>query len=444
MSVNGPTLTPLLSTHDLKRKCPQCCKKEKEITYSLKSVQHQCARTLLLCRAKGGRKWRPVDQRPTFVNPWQYEVCYFFEEGRGCTQHKNRCSFARSSEEAAVWNFEKRYRLDHAFLCHLVDQFDKGCDQLNGHEPHGNILDTLELRVACDFCLVKERETTCIVRAVNHACHRKLLLVKTRTSDKWRPVAKRPTHGIFGSKVQYQKCTYFVEGPVCERHGQTCNFARSHEEAAIWNYMRDNNIDKEELIRIVIKAESDLKTPTRRAESILKMFPGEFRELCKLCFLGKPQKLIGQRCSAHPWDPILVHRLSEKSDKHVYSQVRPLPQNCRFDYCSHVLQGKLCWHQPGSCMSAQSQVEMAVWKAEYSGLVIRPLLLQSSGSKPTESSQILMYCKVCLLELPSPKSFFLHCSSVEHAQLLSADTTTQWTGRPPPHNRHADFLMCQR
>lgn len=343
-----------------------------------------------------------------------------------------------------MWNFEKRYRLDHDFLCLLVDQFDEGCDQLNGHEPDSNILDTLELRVACDLCLVKERETTCIVRSVNHACHRKLLLVKTRTSDKWRPVSKRPTHGQFGSKVQYQKCTYFVEGPGCGKHGQTCNFARSHEEAAIWNYMKDNNIDKEELIRLVIKAESDLKTPTQRAESILKTFPGEFLELCKDCFLGKPQKLTSQRCNAHHWDPILVHRLSEKSDKHVYSQIRPLPQNCRFDYCRHVLQGKLCWHQPGSCMSAQSQVEMAVWKAEYSGLFIRPLLLQSSQSKPTESSQILMYCKVCLLELPSPESFFLHCSSVEHAQLLSADTTTQWTGRPPPHNRHADFLMCQR
>lgn len=444
MSVNGSTLTPLLSTHDLRLRCRQCCIKEKEITYSLKSVQHQCARTLLLCRVKGGSKWRPVDQRPTIVNPSRYVVCYFFEEGRGCTEHKNRCSFARSSEEAAVWNFEKQHRLDHVFLCLLVNQFDESCDQPNDHKPRSDIFDTLELNVACNLCLVKERETTCTIRSVSHACHRDLLLVKTRASDKYRPVSKRPTHGQFGAAVQYQKCIYFVEGSGCLKHRQTCNFARSHEEAAIWNYMRDNRIDKEELIRHVNKYKADLETPKCRAESILQSFPGKFLELCKDCFLGRPQRLTSQRCNSHRWDPILVHRLSEKNDKHIYNQIRPLPQNCLFDYCSHVLQGKLCWHQPGTCLSAHSQVERAVWRAEQSGLSIRPLLLQSSGSEPTESSQTLMYCKVCQCELASPERFSLHCSSVEHAKTLSADTTIQWTGRPPPHNRQAEFLMCHR
>lgn len=444
MSVDGSTLSHLLSTHDLRLKCPQCCQKEREITYSLKSVQHQCARTLLLCRAKGGSKWRPVDERPTFVNPRRYEVCHFFEEGRGCTQHRNRCSFARSSEEAAVWNFEKQHRLDHVFLCHLVDQSDESCNQPNSHKPPSNILETLELNVACNLCLVKERETTCTVQSVKHACHRNLLLVKTTASDKYRPVSKQPTHGPFGASVQYQKCMYFVEGSGCKKDGQNCKFARSHEEAAIWNYMRDNNIDTEELIRRVNKYKADLETPKCRAESILKSFPGKFLELCKDCFFGKPQRLTSQTCNSHRWDPILVHRQSEKNDKHIYNPIRPLPQNCLFDYCSHVLQGKLCWHQPGSCMSAQSQVEMAVWRAEHSGLSIRPLLLQSSQSKPAESTPTLMYCKVCQSELTSPESFYLHCSSIEHAQMLSADTTIQWKGRPPPHNRHTDFLMCQR
>lgn len=442
MSASGSTLTPLLSTHDLKRTCPQCCIKEKEITYSLKSVQHRCARTLLLCRAKGGSKWRPVNKRPA-INPRRYEVCYFFEEGRGCTQHKNRCNFARSPEEAAVWNFEKYHRLDRAFLCHLVDQSHQGSDQLNGHEPQSNIRDTLELRVACELCLIKERETTYTFRSVHHACRKQILLVKTMSSDKWRPVSKRPTLGNFGSRVQYQKCIYFVEGAGCDKHGQQCNFARSHEEAAIWNYMRDNNMDKEELISGVIQCESDLNNPKCRAETILKRFPGKFLELCKACFLGQPQRLMGKRCNAHRWDPLLVHRLSEGSDKQVYCQIRPLPPNCRFDYCSHVLEGKLCWHQPGSCTSALSHVEMAVWREEHSGISIRPLLLQLSPSEPTESTS-QMYCKVCLKELPSAESFYQHCSTPEHAQLLSEDTTIQWAGRPPPHDPQGAFLMCER
>lgn len=442
MSVNESGLT-LLSTHDLTLKCPQCCNKEREITYSLKSVQHQCAHTLLLCRAKGGSKWRPVDRRPTLIYPKQYEVCYFFKEGNGCTKHRNRCTFARSAEEAAVWNFEKKHRLDHDFLCDLMKQFDNSCDPPDTEKPPSSILDTLELSVACNFCLVKERETTCTIRSVKHYCHRDLLLVKTRDSVTYRPVSNRPTQQ-FSSRVQYQKCFYFVEGFGCNKHGENCTFARSHEEAAIWNYMRDNNIDKRELIRHVKEEKTKLETPKYRAESILKRFPGTFLELCKDCFHSKPQRLTSQRCTTHRWDPILVHRLSEKDDKQIYQEIHPLPHNCLFDYCSHVLQGKSCWHQPGSCMSAQSQVEMAVWRAEHSGHSIRPLLLQSSRSEPTKSPLTLTYCKVCQLEVTPPESFNLHCSSMEHALMLSADTAVQWTGRPPPHNRRADFLMCQR
>lgn len=442
MSVNGPTLTPLLSTHELTLKCPQCCRKEQEITYSLRSVQHQCAHSLLLCRAKGGGKWRPVDRQPALVHPRQYEVCHFFKEGRGCTQHRNRCTFARSSEEATVWNFEKQHRLDHDFLCYLVRQLNESCDQPGGSKP-GNILDTLELSVACKLCLVRERETTCTVGSVKHACRGDLLLVKTRGSDKYRPVSNRPTRQ-FSSKVPYQKCHYFEEGFGCRKEGQNCNFARSHEEAAVWNYMRDNKIDEEQLIRFVNEQTAKLETPEYQAESILKRFPGTFLELCKRCFHSKPQRLTSQRCNTHRWDPILVYRLSEKEDKQINNQIRPLPQNCRFEYCSHVVESKSCWHQPGTCMSAHSQVEMAVWRAEHRGVSVRPLLLKSSRSNQTESTQTLMYCKVCQLELTSPESFNLHCTSVEHAQMLSADTTIQWTGRPPPHNRRADFSMCQR
>lgn len=451
MSASGSTLTPLLSTHDLKLACAQCCVEEKEITYTLKSVRHQCACTLLLCRTKGGTKWRPVSKRPAFPKPSKYEVCHFFVEGSGCTYHRNRCSFARSKEEAAVWNFEKKHQLDHVFLCQLVAQSEAGCDQPNSRKPLGSVMVTLQLKVACELCCVKEKETTYAVRSVKHTCRRKLLLVKTSASDKWKPVSKRPTQGHFGANVIYQKCDYFVEGSGCTKHGNSCNFARSHEEAAIWNYIRDKNIDEDELFRQVIKSEAVHKTPESLAGDILKCFSGEFIELCKDCFLGQPQRLTGKRwnatCSrdaAHRWDPILVHHLSENNGKHIYSQVRPLPPNCRFDYCSYVLQGKPCWHQTGQCQSAQSQVELAVWRAEHSGLSVRPLLLQLSRRDQTESTNIMMYCKVCLIVLPSRERFYQHCSSLDHARLLSADTTIEWTGRRPPHNRQADLLLCER
>ncbi|XP_042261546.1 helicase with zinc finger domain 2 isoform X1 [Thunnus maccoyii] len=450
MSAIGSKLALLLSTHDLKLVCAKCSVREKEITYSLKSVQHQCARNILLCRAKGGSKWRPVSRRPAFPNPSQYMGCWFYVEGSGCTQHKNRCTFARSDEEAAVWNFEKRQGLDHTLLCNLLAQSERGYDQCNTSEPLGDILD-LDLKAVCDLCSFKENEITYTVKSVSHKCSRNQLLVKAKASNQWRPVSQRPTCGNFGLNVLYKVCNFYVEGSGCTQHGEKCTYARSCEEATVWNYIREKKIDKDELIRLVTESEHILETPESAAESILQEFSGEFIELCKDCFHDRPQKLTTKRwnatCSAdeaHTWNPVLVYHLSENSRKHIYNQVRPLPKNCQFKYCSHVREGKPCWHQAGHCSSAQSEVEMAVWKAEQSGLTVRPHLLQLNQREQTQPRQVTMYCKVCLLALSSPESFFKHCSSLEHAQLLSDDTTTKWKGRQPPHNRRAEFWLCDR
>ncbi|XP_053171368.1 helicase with zinc finger domain 2-like [Scomber japonicus] len=448
MSTRATKLALLSSTYDLKLVCIQCSVRKKEITYSLKSVQHQCSHDLLLCRAKGGGKWRPVSRRPKFPNPSQYMTCWFFEEGSGCTRHQNRCTFARSDEEAAVWNFEKHQRLDHDHLCYLISQSERGSDQSNTSKRLGDLLD-LDLKAVCDLCSVKENEITYTVESVIHKCSRNQLLVKAKATYQWRPVSERPKCGNFGQNVFYKACDFYVEGTGCTQHGESCTFARSFEEATVWNYVRGKKIDKDELIRHVAESEHISITPESAAESILQTFSGEFIELCKDCFHDRPQKLTVKRwnatCSAdkaHTWNPILVYHLSENNKNDIYSQVRSLPQNCQFKYCSHVRQDKPCWHQAGHCASAQSEVEMMVWKAEQSGLLVRPHLLHLSQQK--QSRQVSMYCKVCLLALSSTESFFKHCSSLEHAKLLSDDTTTKWECRQPPHNRRAEFWLCDR
>ncbi|XP_008300802.1 helicase with zinc finger domain 2 [Stegastes partitus] len=451
MSASGSKLSPLLLTHELKFVCAQCCVKQKEITYTLKAVNHQCARDVLLCKAKGGSKWRPVSRRPSFPSPSVYMACWFFKEGFGCTQHKNRCTFARSDEEAAVWTFEKNQGLDHMRLRHLMAQSERPPDQPSNAEPLGDLLAALDLKAVCDLCSLKQREVTYTVQSVIHKCGRNLLLAKDKGSDQWRLISERPVANHIGRNALYKVCDYFVEDSGCKQHtqGQGCTYARTHEEAAVWNYLRDKKMEKDELVKLI--TESSTTTPESAAESFFQEFSGEFLEFCKACFHESPQKLTDKRwndtCAAdaaHSWDPVLVYHLSENGRKHIYQQVRPLPQNCQFKYCSHVKQGKPCWHNAGHCRAAQSEVEMAVWKMEHSGLAVQPHLLQLSRQKQTHSRQVTMYCKVCCLALSSPQSFYKHCSSLEHAQLLSEDTTTKWKKRQPPHNRRAELWLCPR
>ncbi|XP_030584447.1 helicase with zinc finger domain 2 isoform X2 [Archocentrus centrarchus] len=449
MSGSDSRLSPLLSTHDLKLACTQCCVREKEITYTLKSVQHQCSHNVLLCKAKSGSKWRPVSRRPTFPNPSQYMACWHFVEGRGCTRHKNRCTFARSDEEAVVWTFEKHQGLDHTLLCNIIVQSERGPRQSNTAEPLGDILAVVDLKAVCDLCSVKENETTYTLQSIVHKCGRTLLLAKGKGSDQWKRVSERRTGEHIGRNVLYKVC----EDSRCTQHtqGRGCTYAKSFEEATVWNYIREKKLTKTELIRLLTESESILLTPEHAAESILLQFSGEFTEFCKDCFQEHPQKLTSKRwndfCaadSAHTWDPVLVYHLSENSRKHVYSQVRPLPPNCQFTYCSYIIQGKPCWHTAGQCHSAQSEVEMAVWKAEHTGLHVRPHLLRLSRQENKQPGKVTMYCKVCLLSLSSPESFYKHCASLDHAQLVAQDTTTTWRGREPPHNRRDEFWLCER
>ncbi|KAK7915419.1 hypothetical protein WMY93_011180 [Mugilogobius chulae] len=434
------SLEPLLAQYDLRLVCDQCSVKEKEITYKYIPKQHQCALSVLLCRAKGGSHWRPVSKRPTFPNPSQYQVCYHFREGSGCSVHMNRCSYARSLEEAAVWNFEKKYKVDHLNLCNTVAQLSEtgGVKTSQSHD-----LAVLDLKVVCDQCCIKEKEITYAIKSTVHKCTQNLLLAKEKNSDQWRPVADQPSR--IGKNVQYQACHFFIEGRGCANHGQGCTFARSSEEAAVWNHVRNNQMQVKDLMRQI--AEASIKTPEETAQDIMQQFPGQYKELCTECFFDRPAKLAVKKwndtCSAnvaHKWKPLLVHHPAEQGQK--LNQIRPLPQKSVLKFCNHVREGKPCWHNPGHCMSAQSEVEMQVWTAEHEGLNVRPLLLQLQPQQ--DSQQISMYCKVCFLTLSSAESFYKHCSSIEHAQLLREDTSVWWRGRPPPHSRRADFWLCDR
>ncbi|MBN3321629.1 HELZ2 Helicase, partial [Atractosteus spatula] len=94
---------------------------------------------------------------------------------------------------------------------------------------------------------------------------------------------------------------------------------------------------------------------------------------------------------------------------------------------------------------------MAVWKAEIAGQLNRKDLVQLSQRRqaiapdPTPAPPpVQIYCKVCLLTFSSQESFINHCSSLEHTQMISEDTTTEWKYRSPPHQRKQEFVLCDR
>ncbi len=132
-----------MQMYELRAACNDCTHKQSRISYSIIATPHRCSHNLLLVRAKvRGHKWSPVSMRPTYPRPNRYEVCWYFKEDVGCYVHHDRCTFASSPEEAAVWNLQKHTNLDHKRLIHLITQrqhLDEQSRQEDGqsraHEP---------------------------------------------------------------------------------------------------------------------------------------------------------------------------------------------------------------------------------------------------------------------------------------------------------------------
>ncbi|XP_030643380.1 helicase with zinc finger domain 2 [Chanos chanos] len=129
-------LEKLSKTCQLKTTCSLCTNQHNEITFSFTIFEHHCPGDLLLVKFRhNGCHWRPVSKRPAFPNPSRYEVCWFFKEGSGCTVHRDGCTFARSAEEAEVWNFQKRHNLDYNSLILLAKKTERASERMT-HKQH--------------------------------------------------------------------------------------------------------------------------------------------------------------------------------------------------------------------------------------------------------------------------------------------------------------------
>lgn len=325
--------------------------------------------------------------------------------------------------------------------------------------PLGSLQQLLELRLVCSKCSVKENEITYQLREVEHNCMYEILLARCRSrqSADWKKVFRRPG---FPNPARYAVCRYYVAGQGCSRHKSQCTFAWSPEEAMVWNFEREQQLERHWLKVAVLEAQLGGHPTAARhlvssvAGEIASEFGGQFQEICKLCFYSCPQRIStgGQRrlCESHrTWDPLLVHVVSDSRKKKQYSPIRPCPEFMQtLSYCRFVSKGQPCKHTPQRCRYAHSDVEMAVWVAEREHSLVRSDLLPPTGTCSTNNklaapAPVHFYCRLCLVTFSSQESFESHCSSIEHMQMLSADTSVQWVHRAPPLGL-TKFSLCSR
>ncbi|NWQ88201.1 HELZ2 Helicase, partial [Burhinus bistriatus] len=325
--------------------------------------------------------------------------------------------------------------------------------------PLGSLQQQLELRLVCSKCSVKENEITYQLREVEHKCMYEILLARCRSrrNTAWRKVSRRPG---FPNPARYTVCRYYVVGLGCSKHKSQCTFAWSPEEAMVWNFEREHQLERRRLKAAVLQAQLGGRPATAphpaasAASEIVSEFGGQFREICRRCFFGCPQRISaggkGRLCEFHrTWDPLLVHVVSDSRRKQQYTAIRPCPEFMpTLSYCRFVSKGQPCKHSPQRCQYAHSDVEMAVWEAERERSLVRSDLLPAAGTcitngEPAAPAPVHFYCRLCLVTFSSQERFESHCSSVEHVQMLSADTSVQWVHRAPPLGL-TKFSLCNR
>ncbi|XP_054247880.1 helicase with zinc finger domain 2 [Indicator indicator] len=323
--------------------------------------------------------------------------------------------------------------------------------------PLGKLQEHLELLLVCSKCSVRENETTYQLQEVEHNCMYEILLARSRRSAAWRKVSRRPS---FPNPASYAVCRYYAVGLGCSKHKNQCTFAWSPEEATVWNFEREQQVERRWLKAAVLEAQlgGDPAAGRRRlasvAEEIASEFGGRFQEVCKPCFFGCPQRIsgdgCGRLCECHRrWEPLLVHATSDGRGKRQYTAVRPCPEfRSTFSYCKFVSRGQPCKQGPQRCQYAHSDLEMAVWEAERERGLLRSHLLPavescSGEGQPVAPPQVHFYCRLCLVTFSSQESFESHCSSVEHKQMLAVDTSVQWVHRAPPLGL-TTFSLCSR
>ncbi|XP_044310820.1 helicase with zinc finger domain 2 isoform X2 [Varanus komodoensis] len=261
--VNGYVQSPLdglLEQLTLHLACSKCSLQVNESTYQLaEQPPHCCPKELLLARCKGtqGKLWRKVGRRPIFPNPAQYDVCRYYVPGRGCTKHRNQCTFAWSQEEVIVWTYERKHNMGRQLLKMLL--WRELSSSLSSQFPPKPLDHSVSEDILSEFGgRFQEICKTCFYRTPQKICPRDsawacrghwsplLAHVVTNGTRKEQYTEIRPCPGAV---KLFSYCRPVSAGEPCKHTVDRCVFAHSDVELAVWEAEQHGGLARGDLLR---------------------------------------------------------------------------------------------------------------------------------------------------------------------------------------------------
>lgn len=307
---------------------------------------------------------------------------------------------------------------------------------------------TLDLHVCCSQCCERKTAITFSLKKLSHECSKNILLARQKNDNKlWKLVNPRPDFPI---PERYVVCKYYTEEVGCTLHKSKCRFARSTEEAEVWNFMKKEFLEQSSIIKFL---SGSVASPNKQdhIKHILSGFQGAFVELCETCFLDSPQKIspmVSDTCESKQSSfpvPVLVFRSNDKQKRVIYYEIRPLPKRTSqlSKLCRHVDKEEPCRDSQG-CRFPHSEIEMAVWRLESSKkLDHSDLVLTARSHAALPDQKKYFYCRLCKLQFLEYEDFMNHCFSMEHRRLVFDDSASKWKYRELPSTSKA-LKICQR
>ncbi|XP_010636418.1 helicase with zinc finger domain 2 isoform X1 [Fukomys damarensis] len=353
LATRGPLLARLCTQVDLCLGCPRCAQRLNESTYILCEVEHSCSREILLACFKGAAKkvWREVGHRPRFPRPWRYKVCRYYNPGLGCQHHWNRCTFARSPEEALVWTFELKHSLSRLWLKAAV-QGDAAQDRRCGAADAILAEFGGHFQLLCAHCFRAHPQRLHPVNPQGQCSEHRTcpaLLVHVSTQGRKRQFVEVRPKPQSGRPLRY--CRFVGRGQPC-RHGATrCQFAHSAVEMAVWEAEQLGGLQREVLCTVPTLQRDKGLAPNSQSPGGSQ--PPEVELYCRTCLLTyRSQEAFESHCAS------LEHSLTLAFDQATPWEHRAPPLGLsKFELCPRP---DLCEYG-AICTKAHSEQELQEW-----------------------------------------------------------------------------------